>query len=329
MKDEKDPLEDFTIVTSLSDLGFDDDDEGGNKPPAGDSTPEDKNDDVLEVDPQAQAFYDLLKEEGLINVPDDYKFNGTFEGIKQAQEQTYQYQYQMAQQQLLNSMPEKLRDVVTAGLNGVDDIDQLLTIKKDIDLKVDLSTESSQRNIIRRELSGTISEEDIDELIELYVDKGKLKSEAEKILAKRQEAASTRIEQMQQEAQQRAQQQQQEIIKYRENVNKQIVAQQWDQSRKQLVANEIHGNIQGTPIIEAKLSNIFSNPEHMVVLADFLTYYDGQKFELDKYRKVDSTEAAHLRDKWASKLSDTPVTLKQRQQNRGAISLEDFEIYTG
>ena len=330
MEDTKNPFDDFQVVTSLDDLNLEDPTQG-NPDPTPNPGGQDQGETPIEVDPQAQAYFELLREEGIISVPEEFEFDGTFDGIKKAQEYTYQQQFDYAQQNLINSMPEKLRTVVQAGLNGVEDLDQIISMQKDIDIQPDITSEAAQKSIIRRELSGTISEEDLDELIDLYVDKGKLKTEAEKIVTRRQEQASQRIKQMQQQALQQKQLQEQQMQQFAANISQEINAQQWDRSRKQVVMNEINGSIQGTPVIEAKLQRILSDPKHVVTLADFLTYFDGAKFDLDKYRKLDSLEAEHLKNKWASKLSDTPVTLSQRQQqsNRGAVNLDDFQLYLG
>lgn len=329
----KDPFEDFQIVTSLSDLDFEEN-KPADKPSGGMGAPEDRTDDqdnqgAPESDPRATAYYELLKEEGMIMTPENYEFDGTFEGLKKLQEQTYQYQYQMAQDQLINSMPERLRDIVQAGLNGVNDIDSLINLKRDLDVNPDISTETSQKNLIRNELSGTISEDDLDELIEMYVDKGKLETEAKKILTKRQNEASTRIEQMQLEAKEQQRRYQEQVQQFQNTLNQEITAQPWDAKRKQLVMSELTQTIQGTPMIEAKLNKILTDPKTVVVLADFLSYYNGETFNLDDYRKINSQEAENLRNKWASKLSDTPANLRERQQSRGAVSLDDFELYPG
>ena len=311
-------LNDFQVVTSLQDLDIKEE------------TIETGNKDEVERDERADAYYELLKDEGMITVAEDYKFDGTFKGLKKIQEDTFQQQYQVAQDQLLAQMPDRLRDVVQAGLNGVSDIDTLLNITKDLEFKIDLTNEAAQKNLIRRELSGTIAEEDLDELIEMYSDKGKLKTEAEKILGRKQEQASQRIQQMQQEAFNQKQQQDQYIQEFNKNLTSEIESQQWNNTRKQTVMNEIAGTYQGQPLIEAKLNAILSDHKNVVALADFLSYFDGSKFNLDDYKKISSQEAKNIKDRWASALSDTPVTLKQReQQNRGSINLDDFELYPG
>ena len=133
MSDKK--TEKFTVVTSLNDLGEDFVNElisQPNDPNSGDETIKEL---PPEANPQAQAYYEVLKEQGLITEPEDFEFKGTFDQLKELSEYTYQQQYQLAQQQLMNQMPDQLRDVVQAGLSGVSDIDALLNMQKQINTK--------------------------------------------------------------------------------------------------------------------------------------------------------------------------------------------------
>lgn len=312
--------DDFTVVGSLADLGED---------YAELITSEDKSTEekAPESDPQAEAYFELLKDNGIIQVPDDYEFDGTFSGLKQAQELTYQEQYKYAQQQIIESMPDQLKTVVEAGFNGVSDINQLIELNKNINLNIDLEKDVNQKALIREELSKTLATDVLEEVIESYADRGKLKEEAERILANRQANVNNEIERMKVQAQQEQLQQQQAMQQFSSSIQQELSSQKWNDTRKRQVLNEITGTIQGQPIIEAKLQRILSDPKQVLVLADFLTYYDGNNFETAKYRKIDSQEAQNIKDNWASQLSDTPTKLKSREQSRGNLDLNEFVLH--
>ncbi len=331
MNDDKNKNDEFTVVSSLNDLG--EDFVAQLLTPDGDPNEQGKGDDQKstlseEADDQAIAYYEVLKEQGLIAEPDDYKFDGTFQSLQQLSEYTYQQQYQLAQNQLMNSMPERLRDIVDAGLKGVDDIDQLLNLSKQININIDLEKEENQKALIREELSKTLPIDMLEEVLESYVDRGKLKDEAERILNTRKANITNQVEQMKLQAEQQKLYEQQQMQQFQTSLQNELNSQEWAGNRKKVVLNELTGTVQGVPIIEAKLQNILSNPKHVLVLADFLSYYDGQNFKLGEYKKVESQEAQNLKDSWASRLSGNAPRIKPKeQQNRGNLDLTDFELF--
>lgn len=308
-------LEEFQVVSSLNDLGI---------------TPgqtENKT-ETPSADPIAERYFELLKEEELIYVPEDYKFDGTFGSLKQLQEQTYQYQYELAQRTLMEKMPEKLRLVVEAGLQGVDDIDSLLNVSKDKYFSATANTEDDQKKVIRQELSKTLTDDAIDDLIDSYIEKGKLKTEAERLLSRRQEEADKRVELMKKEAQIREQQERAEYEKFNAQLVTELKSQQWNTKKQEVIMRELTSTYQGAPLIQAKLNTILSDPKNLVYLAEFLSYYDGKQFDINQYKKIETNQMQSLQDKWASKLTDTP-NHSQREHNRGNVDLSDFQIYVG
>lgn len=291
---ENPPLEDEPIT------GIDDD-----EPAAG------SGDDEEET--VGQVIYGMLKEEGILSsLPEDYSFDGEVSSLVKAfQTQNDAYRAQV-QEQVIQSIPESLRDIYEAAASGVTDIDKLLDLKRKAVQSNDISTLDNQKFVIKKDLEAKgIKESVINQIIDSYEKDGSIEAEAKSIVDANKAAAAEEIKRLnaekkaEKEAFEAAQKAQME--KFIGDVNTNLKELKWSEEKKASITKDLFEvDNTGKNIVIKKMENIFSDPKALIALTDFLQYYDTQKgFDVASFKKVEETEARRVKRNWEEKLNDS------------------------
>lgn len=237
-----------------------------------------------------QAYYEYLQQNQLLDLPEDFDYDGSAEKFEEAISLTKQRQQASLAQQFFESLPTDYQEALKAASQGIS-LEEFYESAYSTNL--DISTEESQRRVLHRYLKETssLSDQKISKLISTYEEEGTLKEEA-------QDAAAAILDRQQQIQQQRAQAQQ-EALARQEQERQQYTQQLVDAikttsfihpSRKEKVKSFFFSPIKSgneqTTAFNKTIQNILANPTHQAQLADILLDYSPEQgFTLERFEK--------------------------------------------
>lgn len=103
-----------------------------NDPPESNDPPEESEDNNVESDPEedetAIAYFEYLKENGVLDLPEDYEFDGTTEGIQEALTITEQQKQLKAYQNIWNHLPDDFKPLLDYALKGGTSLQEYLNV---------------------------------------------------------------------------------------------------------------------------------------------------------------------------------------------------------
>ena len=268
-----------------------------------------KEDTPSEEKTLGQTLFELLKSESVLTLPDEYEFDGEVSGLRTAFETQRELDKQDVASQFIQSVPEQLRDIYEAALSGVDNIDELLTLKKKSLTEFDTSTLESQKQIVERNLiEKGIKESIAKQIVESFEKDGSIEVEAKSIVDAGKKAAQEQIKLLKQQKEQEqiefAKQQEIQMKEFVTSLDTTLDSIPWSaDKKKQVVSDLLVVDKDGRNSVQKKLDAIYANPKHLVEFVDFLSYYDGKEFNLTKYKKIEQKEAQKVKSEWEEKLS--------------------------
>lgn len=279
------------------------------------------------------VIYGMLREEGILSLPDEYEFDGEVASLRNAFEQQNSLYQQQIQEQFLNSVPEQLRDIYEAALGGVSDIDELLSLKRKQTTEIDLSTLDNQRFVIQEDLKQKgVSDAVIKNVLETLEKDGTIETEAKTIDERNRKSAQEQIKQLrEQERLERERQenlQKQQIEEFARSVGQNLQTLGWSEDKQRAILKDLfETDQQGLNAIDVKLHSIFQNPQALIAFTDFLQYYDPKKgFDLENYKKVDSKEARKIKNNWEEKLLNTVQKHSGKQDAPDKLDLSRISV---
>lgn len=287
-----------------------------------------ENDEKEEASPNIddgtlKAHVEALKEMGYLILPDDYEV--TAENLEEAYQISEQNRNNYMLQQLINEMPDKLRDVVLYGLNGGDDLNKIVELEQS---KLDLSveTEEDQMKVMRTYLKSKGNDDYyIDAIIDRLQDTGKLEEEA----SKRLEEYNYTIESQKQEEIAALEKQKQEQLQAQQAFHSEVVnhlkQQRWEPNTKKELYDMLYSEDKQ---FENILRQIYSNPTHLVEMARILRdQYDPQKgFNISERKQQETTLKKSLVESIASSLKDKGRKSSATDQSKNSIDWSKVEI---
>lgn len=293
-------------------------------PIAKDPTPEETSPEDL------SGFYSLFKEEGILQVPEDFEFDGTAEGFKKALEQTSQSIRTQVTQSLTNAIPEEFRQILAYVMAGGRDLDAVVSAFDPVDYDAeDLVDPDIQKQILYQYYKTTTSmpDEKIASMVSKLEKLGNLKEEVEDAVEYLQNFKEEQKEELVRKQQESVKQQEEKAKEFNDAIVKAIdTVDAIPAERKGKVRNFIYSQVtkanQTDTDFNRTIRSILSTPEHYVQLADILMDYDSQKgFTFERFvskgksaantefrRKLD--EALSPRDK-VSKTSSVKSDVSQ------------------
>ena len=335
-EDMIDDLEDMVIPTP--DDTNDDTIEGADDPiippveePKTPEIPEATTDDDDESKAQITQYYNALLEYGALDVPEDFEFDGSKEGLEKAFELSDKNKNAKLAADLWEHLPEDFKPLLQYALNGGKSLDAFLETFKEVDYsQLDLTDENNQRKVLYDYYRSTssYSEEKINRMINRLADIGDLEDEAvdavkELVQYKEQQKEQLLAEAANQEqaAKEATKKQTEELTKLIETTS--LIGDERKNRVKAFMFNPIKENGQYTTQLNQTMSAITTNPEHLIQLADILADYNPSVgFNFDRLeRKSKTKDTKSFKDLLDQKL-DPKTGLKG--SNKKVIN-EDFD----
>ena len=293
---------DSVDVDNDEDTGVDNDvelAEGGDDSPA------------VEKDP----VFEYLKENGIIDVDDEFDYQGTEEDIKRALEITDVKRKDKAIKELLNTLPSEFKPLLEYGLAGGSSVKEFLETYVTPDFEsLDLDEEANQELVLRQYWKETsnYSDDKISKLISRIKASGDMKTEAEdtvqELIEIKEEKKLALLERQQTAANEERQRIQAEATKF----NQAFDTYKAPKERKDKIQSLFQNSSNGTVKFNEVLSSVKSNYEHLLQLSDLLVDYDPAKgFNLDRFaKKAETDKVKGLRDILEAKTKDTKTQIK-------------------
>ena len=258
-----------------------------------------------------EAYYNFLKENEVLSVDDEFKFDGSPEKLQEALDITKSSYIAKAYENLLDKLPEQGKALLSYFYNGGQDLqDYLDAYSAPSASKLDISTEEGQRKAVFQWYKATSQHSDdrINKFIARLELDDSLESEATSALEELKTIEETKAADLVKLAQSKREQQENQYREERELLKKVIptIADKTRQPKlESFLFNQIKkGNEVKTPF-NFTLSQIGNNPEHLVQLADLLLDYDPTKgFSTKRLEQKNMTkQVTNLKDIIEQKLS--------------------------
>lgn len=351
-----DPTEDDLKTDSKDDNDDDDPIEDDNNP-FGDEPEEDDSEDEDEPDPISapkpeksepeeesendesssiyDQFYSVLTSEGILSAPDDFEFDGTPESLQEVLDHTKQQLTTSVAQALWERLPEDFRSILDYGLSGGTDLNTLLKSRQELTLdNVDLDNTSHQREVMRKYFKETTKydEDRIERMIDKLDTVGTLQEDAAEALDDLKEIISQREKELveqkkleREQALQQAQEIRQQIFDIVDNTE--YLPPQRKNKVKAFMFNPITRNKVSDTDFNRVLQSVYSNPEHLIQLADLMYDYDPKKgLNLERFQKASKSSAARKLKEKLESIEDvkSKVSGKGSKVTQSTFDWEEF-----
>jgi len=283
----------------------------------------------LTPDSNIHDIFETVKDEVLL-LEDNFKFDGTVEGLKDAFVTTYEKLTEKAKDSLLESLPEDYKLLVKYGLTTKKSVADFFEDNKEISYdweNIDLTDVSTQKSIIAEYLSLTTkyTDEKIRRYIETLENTETLATEASDTLAELiqlQEEKKSEVEKNLSELESnRAKQAAQERKVFETIIDEDQTVPKESKSKLKAFLNNRQISSKDNSItsnFSRSLRAAIKNPKHLVQLADILMDYDeanGFSFDklvqrkgTDKLRKIKKNIEEVIDPKTGSVKTSSPKT---------------------
>lgn len=280
--------------------------------PGDDPEPTPQPEDAPQID--LEATYKFMSEMNLIEVPEEFEFDGTPESAETAISYTLENMRKSAQSSLLETLPPDFQQAVTYALakgqqaNLNDYLKEASAVATDIYDDIDLSSRDNQRFVVKEYLKQTTqhSDQKINKYISLLEENETLATEAKEnvseLLNIRASKQAERNAAYKQAIEQREETRRELRKKFESIIDS---ANYIDSPRKNKVKAFINNQRQvkgKSPYtgFEKTISQIQQNEEHLVQLADILesSYNPESGFDYDRLKRQKASEgASNIRQK--------------------------------
>lgn len=269
----------------------------------------------------AEVSFGLLKEYGIVNLPDDFNFDGTPEAFEKALELSKENLKEEAAKNLWETLPEDFKPLLQYALSGGKDLQSFIETYTQPDYSnIDLSSPDNQRQVMYDywALTSNYSPEKINRMIDALDKAGDLESEALETAQELQEIIEERKQKLIEEAaleeenqKKRIQEQTEKIVNIIDNLpNVEKARKSRLQSFMFTPVKYEEGYSTG---LNRTIQQITSNPEHFVQLADLLADYNPNKgFSFERIKaQVETQKNKNFKDiidklESKSKIKGTP-----------------------
>jgi hypothetical protein len=291
-----------------------------------DSTSDDK-DNSIDVDQDAQAYFDFLKVEEVLDVPDDFVFKGNSDSIKEALSLTKKNIATKVAQQIWQTLPDDFKPLLEYGLSGGTDLNEFLTASKITDIEsLSLDDDISRKAVIRsyyKILNPKIDDAQIEKRIDKLSEIADLHEEAEDALeylkTYKDEQRSALILETQAKKEQQILALKKELDTYVNLIDKN---DEFDSNRKNRLKSFLLVPHNDSIPFELALDAIYENPQHKIQLANILADYDPNLgFSFDRIQKKLNNKATQS----FKELINSKLEPKSQIKGTSKPSKEDFD----
>jgi len=290
-----------------------------------------------EVDDKLQAYVSFLKDNELIDIPEEYEFKGTPDELQQVFEYTKQNRVKQAYESIYNSLPDDFKPALEYVMNGGTSVQDFLAMAASDPLaNIDITTTEGQRQAIYLSLRETSNypDEKIKKIVSrLAEDEDELASEAAEAYRELVGIKEQKQQAMIQQARIEKEQQQQMIQQRTQALHSAIESSQTihPQRRNKIKAfffeplNTPEGVTTG---FNYSINNILQNPEHQAQLADILLEYDPSVgFSSDRLEKRVKTKATQQFQTLLQKAIDPKNVQKSSSQRPQSSKDFDWDVF--
>lgn len=261
-----------------------------------------------------QEYYNILQDNDMLFVPEDFQFDGTAESLEKALVTTKENLGKAAAQSLIERFPSDFKPVLNYVLQGGQNVGEFLQATSTVDIEdLPIDSAAGQKAILREYFKSTTDYDDAK--INRLIDRSEL---ADSLYEDAQEALADLKVQRQQlaaELTQRAAKEREEAQRVEEESRRKIFtliddAEYIKTGRKGKVKafmfNKLTKNNNEVTGFQDVIHQISANPEHLVQLADILLHYDPKKgIDLSRFVSQSQTKANDNLRTNLEKLSDT------------------------
>lgn len=251
------------------------------------------NDDITDDDPieeinltteEITNYYNQVRQLGVLNVPDDFEFDGSVEKMDEAVALTRQRLIDEARAELQDTLPEDFRALLDYAKAGGRDLNAYINAyaPKNTD-NLDLSKLDDQRQVLYDYYKEATSfdDEKINRLIDRLEEKGDLEEEAKTTVSELVQIREQRKQNLVAQAEQQAQAIRAQEEQEKANIYNAIDTRVTDKTRAAQIKNFVYQPVTTKEGQTTKLNQVIqaisSNPEHFTQLADLLYDYDPKK----------------------------------------------------
>ena len=290
-----------------------------------------------EVDDKLQAYVSFLKDNELIDIPEEYEFKGTPDELQQVFEYTKQNRVKQAYESIYNSLPDDFKPALEYVMNGGTSVQDFLAMAASDPLaNIDITSPEGQRQAIYLSLRETSNypDEKIKKIVSrLAEDEDELASEAAEAYRELVGIKEQKQHAMIQQARIEREQQQQMMQHRTQALHSAIESSQTihPQRRNKIKAfffeplNTPEGVTTG---FNYSINNILQNPEHQAQLADILLEYDPSVgFSSDRLEKRVKTKATQQFQTLLQKAIDPKNVQKSSSQRPQSSKDFDWDVF--
>lgn len=301
--------------------------------PAASPTPEDDTqdepqDDSSDDDNIYTRYFDILKDQGAINLPEDFEFEATEEGFVKALEATREHNHKEALNTLWNSLPDEGKPLLEYFLAGGKDVNKFIQAHTPVDIdSADIEDEEQQIKILQQYYREVLnySPEKTSKIISRLQVKDGLKEGAQDALEDLKEHREALKENLTKEAQREAAQRKAQEENERRLIKESLKELPTANPSKveSLLFNPVKYDGHVTTEFNYYLNKIATNPKHLVQLADLLTDYSPDKgFNLERFEKRAQTKKTQI----LRALLDSKID-PRKQTSQGSFSSPKGETF--
>lgn len=323
---------------------FSDDDDPQDLPIEGQEPPEDislkdDNDDsddsgTVSVDDDAVSYFEYLKVNNLLDVDEDFVFDGTPEKVQEAMEITKNKLTGKVAETIWNQLPDDFKPLLEYGLNGGKSLSDYLNAYTPVDYSdADLDDPISQKQIIKdyyKAINPNYKEDKIDRMVSTLekMDDTSLKEEAIEAIEYLKELRQTQQNELIQSAKDAEKQRLAKAEEQATKLSTLIDSSKHDSLRKNRIKNVLFQPIKKgdntTTEFNHALNSILQTPEHLLQLADLLADYDSRVgFNFGRLiKQLETKSTKNFKELMQSKL-DTKANVKG---NPMKSQKDDFDL---
>lgn len=290
-----------------------------------------------EVDDKLQAYVSFLKDNELIDIPEEYEFKGTPDELQQVFEYTKQNRVKQAYESIYNSLPDDFKPALEYVMNGGTSVQDFLAMAASDPLaNIDITSPEGQRQAIYLSLRETSNypDEKIKKIVSrLAEDEDELASEAaeayRELVGIKEQKQHAMIQQARIEREQ-----QQQMMQYRTQAlhsaieSSQTIHPQRRNKIKAFFFEPLNTPEGVTTGFNYSINNILQNPEHQAQLADILLEYDPSVgFSSDRLEKRVKTKATQQFQTLLQKAIDPKNVQKSSSQRPQSSKDFDWDVF--
>lgn len=230
---------------------------------------------------QVTQYYDFLKKTSVLKTSSDFKFDGTIESLEEALEQTKKTIKEEAQESFFERLPPEFKYALNYVASGGTSLLEFAQSLQPINYaELDLDDIETQRAVMRDYYRSTSNYTDtkINKLVALLEANGDLEQESADSIIELQELQKTKLARIEEEEENKRKEQEKKVKEQTELLISTIdnVPNTEEKRKNRLKAFMLTPASRGDSNTQfsATLSNIFSNPAHLIELADLLADYE-------------------------------------------------------